>query len=227
MLKHLAIIMDGNGRWAKAQGKDRTYGHKVGSERIRDVAIEANKMGIEVLTLYAFSTENWKRPSKEIEYLCKLPKVFFDKYINELMKNNIKVEYIGELEKFPSSTQKVINNAIEKTKNNTGLKLVIAINYGGRREIVLAAQKIANDYKNNNIEINEENFSKYLMTANLPEVDLLVRTSGELRVSNFLLWQIAYAEFLFVDYAWPEFDETRLHEVVNEFDNRTRRFGGV
>lgn len=228
MLKHIAFIMDGNGRWAKAQGKERTYGHKIGAERIREIALEANKLGIEAMTLYAFSTENWKRPAKEIEYLCKLPQIFFDKYIKELKANNIKVMYIGELEKFPKSTQKVINNACEQTKDNTGLKLVIAINYGGRREIVLAAQKYAKMYANdNNIELSEELFDSLLMTKDLPSVDLLVRTSGEQRLSNFLLWQLAYSEFIFTDYSWPEFTSEKLHEVIEQYEHRDRRFGGV
>lgn len=229
MLKHLAIIMDGNGRWAKAKGLPRTAGHKQGAENVRNIALEANKMGIEVMTLYAFSTENWKRPPKEVEYLCKIPGIFFKKFIVELMQNNIKVLYIGELEKFPKSTQEVINNAVEQTKNNTGLKLVFATNYGGRREILLAAEHFAQDYKDGktDLDISEADFEKYLMTKDFPPVDLLVRTSGEVRISNYLLWQLAYSEFSFVDYSWPEFTEEKLHEVIEEFEHRSRRFGGV
>ncbi len=229
MLKHLAIIMDGNGRWAKAQGLDRTAGHKEGAKRVRDVALEANRMGIEALTLYAFSTENWKRPSKEVEYICKLPKMFFRRYIKELITNNIQVLYIGELEKFPKSTQSVIMDAVEQTKKNTGLKLVFAINYGSRREIVLAAQLYAKDVLDNkaDLDIDENDFGKYLMTKDLPPVDLLVRTSGEQRLSNYLLWQLAYAEFEFVDYNWPDFNEIKLHEVIDEYSSRNRRFGGI
>lgn len=229
MLEHIAIIMDGNGRWAKAKGMPRTYGHKQGSEKVREIALEANRMGIKALTLYAFSTENWKRPEDEVSFLCKLPKMFFKSYIKDLKANNIKVTYIGELEKFPEDTQKYINDAISQTHDNTGLELVIAINYGSRREIVLAAQKYAEDVKagirENDIE--EDAFSQYLMTNHLPEVDLLIRTSGEQRLSNYLLWQLAYSEFVFVDYAWPEMTIEKFHEIVETFSQRNRRFGGL
>ncbi|NBL00430.1 MAG: isoprenyl transferase, partial [Erysipelotrichia bacterium] len=227
MINHIAIIMDGNGRWAKAKGMPRTFGHKQGAENVRTVALEANKMGIKALTLYAFSTENWKRPEDEVDFICKLPKMFFNMYIKELVENNIRVSYIGELEKFPSETKKFINAAIEKTKNNTGMEMVIAINYGSRREIVMAAQQYAKDVIDGKkgLEISEDEFSQYLMTAHLPEVDLLVRTSGEQRLSNYLLWQLAYAEFVFVDYAWPEFTAEKLHEVIAEYERRDRRFG--
>ena len=227
-MEHLAIIMDGNGRWAQARGMPRTYGHKQGAETIRIVALEANRLGIKALTLYAFSTENWKRPADEVSYLCKLPKLFFDKYIKELNENNIKVSYIGELERFPLETQKVIREAIKETEGNTGLELVIAINYGSRREITLAARRYAEEVKNGRSnDIDEKEFDAYMMTAHLPPVDLLVRTSGEQRLSNFLLWQVAYAEFMFVDYAWPDFTVDRLHEVLDAFEKRDRRFGGL
>lgn len=229
MVNHVAIIMDGNGRWAKANGWERTRGHKQGSETIRTIALEANRLGIKALTLYAFSTENWKRPPKEIEYLCKLPKLFFNKYIEELNRNNIKVMYIGELERFPKDTIRVIQDAIDRTKQNTGLKLVIAINYGGRREIMLAAQQYANDVVSGKCDeaLSEQQFSSYLMTKDLDEVDLLIRTSGEKRLSNFLLWQLAYSEFVFVDYAWPELNEARFREIIEEFKKRDRRYGGL
>ncbi|TDW20333.1 undecaprenyl diphosphate synthase [Breznakia blatticola] len=229
MVKHVAMIMDGNGRWAKAKGFERTKGHKAGAETIRTIALEANRLGIEVLTLYAFSTENWKRPPKEVEYLCKLPKMFFNKYIRELNEKNIKVMHIGELERFPSDTVKVILEAEKQTKDNTGLKLVIAINYGSRREITLAAQAYAKDVIDGKqpLEIDEDTFGSYMMTNGLPEIDLLVRTSGEKRLSNFLMWQLAYAEFVFVDYAWPELDEARFANIIEEFNQRNRRFGGV
>ncbi len=229
MIKHIAIIMDGNGRWAKKQGLPRTFGHKVGSERIRDIALEANKMGVKAMTLYAFSTENWKRPEDEINFLCKLPKMFFNKYIKELITNNIKVSYIGELEAFPIETQNVIKEALQKTMHCSGLELVIALNYGSQREIVRAAQKYTNDVVNQvvNQPLDEALFTTYLDTAHLPPIDLMIRTSGEQRLSNFLLWQLAYAEFIFVDYAWPAFTKEKLHEVVEEFNRRNRRFGGV
>lgn len=229
MINHIAIIMDGNGRWAKAKGMPRTFGHKQGAENIRTIALEANRLGIKALTLYAFSTENWKRPEDEVDYLCKLPKLFFNKYIKELKENNIKVTYIGELERFPKETQQVIIDALSQTHDNTGLELVIAINYGSRREIVLAAQKYVKDVQDGKatLEISEEDFSKYLMTSHLPDVDLMVRTSGEQRLSNYLLWQLAYAEFIFTDYSWPEFTVDKLHEVIDEFNKRNRRFGGI
>lgn len=229
MINHIAIIMDGNGRWAKAKGMPRTFGHKQGAENIRTIALEANRLGIKALTLYAFSTENWKRPEEEVDYLCKLPKMFFNRYIKELKENNIKVSYIGELERFPMETQSVIKDALSQTHENTGLELVIAINYGSRREILLAAKKYAKDVKEGNatLDIDEEDFSKYLMTSHLPEIDLMVRTSGEQRLSNYLLWQLAYAEFIFTDYSWPEFTVDKLHEIIEEFNKRNRRFGGV
>jgi len=229
MVKHVAIIMDGNGRWAKSHGWERTKGHKQGAETIRTIALEANRLGIEALTLYAFSTENWKRPPKEIEYLCKLPKLFFNRYIKELNENNIKVMYIGELERFPKETVSVIKEAAKQTHENTGLKLVIAINYGSRREITLAARHYAQDVVKGlaSDKIEEQDFAKYLMTDGLPEVDLLIRTSGEKRLSNYLLWQLAYSEFVFVDYAWPELNEQKFGDIIHEFDGRKRRFGGV
>ena len=228
MLNHVAIIMDGNGRWAKSKGMPRTYGHKQGAEKVREIALEANRMGIKALTLYAFSTENWKRPEEEVSFLCKLPKMFFESYIKELKENNIKVTYIGELERFPQETQKYINDAISQTHNNTGLELVIALNYGSRREIVLAAQKYAQDVVDGKVEeLSEELFDSYMMTAKLPPVDLMIRTSGEKRLSNFLLWQLAYSEFAFVDYAWPEISVERFHALVEDFSKRNRRFGGL
>lgn len=229
MVKHVAIIMDGNGRWAKARGWNRTKGHKQGAETVRTVALCANEMGIEALTLYAFSTENWKRPPKEIEYLCKLPKMFFNRYIKELNEKNIKVMYIGELESFPSETIRAISDAVAMTKDNTGLKLVIAINYGSHREITLAARHYAQDVLAGkaSLEIEEDAFATYLMSDGLPSVDLLIRTSGEKRLSNFLLWQVAYSEFVFVDYAWPELNNDRFHAIIEEFEGRDRRFGGV
>lgn len=229
MIKHMAIIMDGNGRWAKAKGMPRTFGHKQGAENVRTIALEANRLGIQALTLYAFSTENWKRPEDEVDFICKLPKMFFNMYIKELVENNIRVSYIGELEKFPEETKKFINAAIERTKNNTGMEMVIAINYGSRREIVIAAEKYAKDVAEGKkgLHVSEDEFAQYLMTAHLPEVDLLVRTSGEQRLSNYLLWQVAYSEFVFVDYAWPEFTVEKLHEVIEEYERRDRRFGDV
>ena len=227
--KHIAIIMDGNGRWAKAQGLPRTAGHKRGADTIRTIAIECNRIGVEVLTLYAFSTENWKRPQDEVDYLCKLPKLFFQRYIRELNEKNIRVCFIGELHRFPLETQKVIEDAVAITSKNTGLILNIAINYGSQREIILAAQAYAADVLKEGalLPLNEEIFASYLMTSAYPPVDLMIRTSGELRISNFLLWQIAYAELIFTPVAWPAFDEKALQECIDEYNHRDRRFGGL
>lgn len=225
--KTIAIIMDGNGRWAKAKGLPRTAGHKQGADTIRTVALHANKIGVEKLILYAFSTENWKRPEEEVSYLCKLPGIFFNRFIKDLMINNIRVTFVGELERFPTETQKVILKAVNQTKENTGLELCIAINYGSRREILLAVQKYTNDVleqKRKN-DLTEEEFAQYLMVSE--EIDLLIRTSGELRISNFLLWQIAYSELIFTSVAWPDFDEKALDDCIREFESRDRRFGGL
>ena len=223
----IAIIMDGNGRWAKAQGLPRTAGHKQGAEQIRVVALAANKMGIKKCILYAFSTENWKRPEDEIGYLCKLPGIFFNRYIKELMENNIRVTFAGELKRFPESTQKVIRKAVDQTKNNTGLNLDIAINYGSRRELLLAMQAYTQevlDGKRAN-DLTEAEVSQYLMVPE--EIDLMIRTSGEQRISNFLLWQIAYAEFIFTPVAWPDFGEEQLKQCIEEYNARDRRYGGL
>lgn len=227
--KHIAIIMDGNGRWAKKRGLPRTAGHKQGAETIRKIAIACNDRGVEALTVYAFSTENWRRPEDEVDYLCKLPKFFFNRYMAELKKKNIQVRFLGEIERFPEETRKVIVTAVEQTKMNTGLILCLAVNYGGRREITLAAQAYAKDVLDGKVDlkIEEEEFGKYMMTNQMPEVDLMIRTSGEIRLSNFLLWQNAYSEFIFTPVAWPDFDEQELDKAIDEFTARDRRFGGV
>ena len=223
----IAIIMDGNGRWAKKQGLPRTAGHKQGAEQIRVIALYANRIGVKKLILYAFSTENWKRPEDEVSYLCKLPEFFFNRYIKELMENNIRVTFAGELERFPDYTQRVINKAVAQTAGNTGLDLCIAINYGSRRELTLAMRRYAQDVKDGrcNNDITEQEVAGYLM---VPEnVDLMIRTSGELRISNYLLWQIAYAELIFTPVASPDFDEKALLECIEEYQSRDRRFGGL
>ncbi|MCI9041205.1 isoprenyl transferase [Dubosiella newyorkensis] len=223
----VAIIMDGNGRWAKQRGLPRTAGHKKGADQVRTIALEANRLGIKKLILYAFSTENWKRPEDEVSYLCKLPGLFFSKFINELMEKNIRVTFAGELEKFPKETQEVIRKAIDRTRENTGLELCLAINYGARREILLAMQKYAQQVNTGLREndLREEEMKEYLFVPE--DVDLLIRTSGEERISNFLLWQIAYAELIFTKKAWPEFNEADLDACLQEYDQRDRRFGGV
>ena len=228
-VRHVAIIMDGNGRWAKARGKVRTEGHFKGVEVVRDAAIAANDLGIEVLTLYAFSTENWKRSQEEVGYLMKLPAVFFSRFLKELMEKNIRITMIGEMEQIPEETANILNKAIEETKNNTGMILNFAMNYGSQREIVLAARKYAEEVKlglrENDLEVSQ--FDQYLMTSEFPPLDLMIRTSGECRISNFLLWQLAYAELEFIDLPWPEFTAETLKECLRQFENRDRRFGGV
>ena len=227
--RHVAIIMDGNGRWAKAQGKPRTAGHLVGSDNVRTIAIAADQMGIEYLTLYAFSTENWKRSKDEVSYIMNLPAIFFKKYMKEFLDRDFRMNILGELDALPSSTRKVLEEAMEESKNNTGLNLNICMNYGSQREILLAAKKYAKDVQEGkaDLSLDEEGFEKYLMTGGFPPVDLLIRTSGEQRISNYLLWQIAYAELEFVDESWPEFTPDVLKRCLDEFGHRDRRFGGV
>ena len=219
--------MDGNGRWAKLNRLPRSAGHYKGVEVLRNITIYANKLGIKCLTVYAFSTENWKRSLDEINYIMSLPKIFFAKYIQELMDNNVKIMIIGDRDKLPQETMKVIDDAIEQTKNNSGLILNFAFNYGGRDEIVSAAKKYASDYADGRAsDLNEEIFKNYLYTKDLPEVDLLIRTGGQMRISNFLLWQIAYSEFVVIDTLWPNFSSEALDKCIEEFNSRKRNFGG-
>ena len=228
--QHIAFIMDGNGRWAKKRKMPRTFGHHEGTKTIRSLALEANRLGVKAMTVYAFSTENFKRDQKEVDYIVRLPKEFFSLYLKELIENNVRIQLIGHLEMAPKETQDIINAAIEKTKDNTGLSLVFAFIYGGRDEIVQATKAIAQEYKDGLIsmdDIDENLFENHLMTAGLPPVDLMIRTSGECRLSNYLLWQLSYAEFIFVDTLWPDFNEEELHKCIYYYQNRERRFGGV
>lgn len=226
--KHIAIIMDGNGRWATKKGLPRTAGHKVGVEKVREIAIYANKIGVECLTLYAFSTENWNRPENEVKYLMSLPKIFFESYMKEIMENNIKIMMIGSMKEIPDNARIVFENAIEESKNNTGMILNFAVNYGGRDEIVKACKAYADDVKNGrDNSLDEESFKNYLYTKDLPEVDLLIRTSKEIRISNYLLYQLAYSEMMFIDTLWPDFTSQTLDACIEEFNSRDRRFGGV
>lgn len=225
-VKHLAIIMDGNGRWATEKGKDRSYGHKIGSENVRNIAIKASELGVQVLTLYAFSTENWKRDQKEVNALMRLVGHFFDKHIEELIERNVQIEFIGDLSKFPRQTQKVLDKTIQLTKDNDGMVLSIAMNYGGRQEIVSAAKAYAQEVKEGirDNDVDEAGFEKYLMTQN-SEVDLLIRTSGEQRLSNFLLWQLSYSEMIFAPEYWPDFNEEALERCFEEYQQRERTYG--
>ena len=221
---HIAIIMDGNGRWAKAQNKKRIEGHKVGAEVVKEITTYcANNDEVKYLTLYAFSTENWKRPKMEVEFLMKLLDDYLQKELDTYIKNKVKFEVIGDISKFSKKLQNRINYTKEKTKNFNKLTQILALNYGSRDEITRAVKKLCAS----NEEITEENINKNLDTANFPDVDLLIRTSGEIRLSNFLLWQIAYAEMFFTPTLWPDFTPKELEEIINNFKKRERRFGGI
>ena len=227
---HIAFIMDGNGRWAKKRNMPRTYGHHEGTKTIRDIALVCNRLGVKVMTVYAFSTENFKRSQEEVNFIFSLPKEFFDAYIDELMENNVQIRYIGHLELAPKTTQEIILSAVERTQNNTGLILCFAFIYGSRDEIVLTCKNIAKDVQEGYLsleEINESLFDSYLMSSDLPDVDLLIRTSGEMRLSNFMLWQISYAELMFTETMWPDFNEEILLSCIQEYQHRNRRFGGL
>ena len=227
---HIAFIMDGNGRWAKKRNMPRTYGHHEGTKTIRTLALEANRLGVKAMTVYAFSTENFARPQQEVEYIFKLPKEFFNLYLQELMDNNVQIRFIGDVARAPQWTQDVTFSAVERTPHNPGLILCFAFIYGSRQEIVEACKQIAMDYKQGDLtldEIDEDLFESYMMSADLPPVDLLVRTSGECRLSNFMLWQLSYAELYFSPVLWPDFDEACLHEAIIAYQHRDRRFGGL
>ena len=232
-LNHLAIIMDGNGRWAKKRHLPRFVGHRHGMDNIRNIALAANKLGIKVLTLYAFSTENWARPTDEVNYLMRLPIDFFDKFMPELMENNVRVNIMGFVDELPEKTYLVTQKAMAETANNTGMVLNFAFNYGSRREITAGVQEIARKAKVGEIDIddiNEKMVSDHLLTHSLApyeDPDLLIRTSGEERLSNFLLWQMAYTEFSFSDKLWPDFNKDDLEELVKDYQGRNRRFGKV
>ncbi|CAH0418435.1 isoprenyl transferase [Periweissella ghanensis] len=231
--EHVAIIMDGNGRWAQQRHLPRIAGHKEGMNTVKKVTKLASDLGIKVLTLYAFSTENWKRPETEVSYLMGLPIKFFDTFVPELIENNVRVEVIGYIDQLPSATRVAVENAIEQTKNNTGMVLNFALNYGGRAEIVTAVQEIATKVQNGTLPveaITTDLVSQSMMTAKLGEYqdpDVVIRTSGEIRISNFLLWQVAYSEFVFLDTHWPDMDETSFKQALAEYQQRNRRFGGL
>ena len=226
--KHLAIIMDGNGRWAKQKGLLRTLGHESGTKSVKVTVETCANLGIENLTLYAFSTENWNRPKLEVDTLMKLLVGSLRKELKTLQDNNIRLNSIGNLSKMPKSILKELNEVIEKTKNNTRMTLTLALSYGSREELLNVVKNISNKVKNNIISIDaidESIINEHLYTHNLPDVDLLIRTSGEHRISNFLLWQIAYAELFFTDVLWPDFTEEHLYEAIISYQKRERRFG--
>lgn len=222
--QHIAIIMDGNGRWAKKKGLPRIEGHRAAIEAVRSTVEGSAKLGIKYLSLFAFSTENWKRPEEEVSALMELLKIYLDKELENMQKNNISFNYIGRIEELDLEVQKKLQFTKEATKINTGLKLYLALNYSGRAEIIDAVKKIL---KNPPEKIEESKFSSYLYDAGLPEPDLLIRTSGEMRISNFFLWQIAYTEIYVTEVLWPDFREKHLIEAIKDFQRRERRFGGI
>lgn len=222
--KHIAITMDGNGRWAKSKGKLRIFGHKNGVKSVRDTVEGAAEIGIEYLTLYAFSSENWNRPEREVNALMTLLVSAINKETKTLMDNNIRLSTIGDINKLPSKAQKELQEAIIKTKDNTRMTLVLALSYSGRGEIINAVQNIIKDGKKPE-EINEDTFQQYLTTKSVPDPELLIRTSGEYRISNFLLWQIAYSELYFTDTLWPDFRRADLYKAILNYQSRERRFG--
>ena len=230
MPTHIAIIMDGNGRWAKSRFLPRTAGHKAGVETIRRVVKEADRLGVKYLTLYAFSTENWKRPKLEVDALMNLLVTYLKNEIDELHKNNVKLTAVGDFEKLPEACVRELHSAMEKTKENTGVHLNLALNYGGRNDIREAVVEIAKEYKDGKIsldDITEETIKKHLSTGEIPDPDLVIRTSGEQRLSNFLLWDVAYSEFYYTDIHWPDFDGEALEKAIYSYQKRDRRFGGV
>ena len=228
--KHIAVIMDGNGRWAKLHGKPRVFGHKNGVKSVREVSEAAAELGVNYLTLYAFSTENWSRPALEISALMGLLVETIRKEVSTLNENNIKLEAIGDISKLPAKSYKALLEGIEKTKNNTGLTLILALNYSSRWELTAAMKRVANEVKEGRLDpeqINEHLITSNLSTANYPDPELLIRTSGEQRISNYLLWQIAYSELYFTDIYWPDFRKEHFYDAIIDFQQRERRFGKI
>ena len=228
--QHVAVILDGNGRWAKQRHMPRTYGHKVGSKVVEDMLTVVDDLGVKYFTVYAFSTENWKRSTEEVSTLMTILRTYLKDCVKKSMKNNVRCRVIGRREELSADIIESIENLEQKTKNNTGLQFTIAINYGGRDEITRAVRKLATKVSNHELapeDITEEMISKNLDTWELPDPDLLIRTSGELRLSNYLLWQLAYTEFYFTDVLWPDFTKKELEKAILHYNNRDRRFGGT
>lgn len=228
--QHVAIIMDGNGRWAKERNLPRTMGHKAGVETIRRIIKEADRLGIKYMTLYAFSTENWKRPKEEVGALMKLLVQYLKQEIDELDRNGVVINAIGDISRLPKECVEEIERAKERTKNNKGIVMNVALNYGGRDEIIKAIKEIAKEYKDEKIDIDsidDKLVNSYLYTAGMPDPDIIIRPSGEQRLSNFLLWQCAYSEFWYSDINWPDFKECDLQRAIYDYQNRDRRFGGI
>lgn len=228
--KHVAIIMDGNGRWAKKRGLPRVAGHHAGMKTVKKITTAADRLGIQILTLYAFSTENWKRPKEEVEFLMKLPQEFLSIELDELVKNNVQVKMMGYKEGLPQHTLDAVEEAVRKTENNTGLILNFALNYGSRKEMGDAVRSLCMDVAEGRLKpehITEHHFEERLLTSGLPDPDLLIRTSGELRISNFMMWQLAYSELWFTEVYWPEFTEEHFVTALAEYQRRARRYGGI
>ena len=221
--KHVAIIMDGNGRWAKERGLNRTAGHEEGAKTVRKITSYCSDIGIKYLTLYAFSTENWERPKLEVEFLMKLLDRYLKKELSVYLENNIKFKAIGDISRFSKTLQNTIYETQNKTASCTGLTQVLALNYGSKNEIIRAIKKL----NESNLEVTEENFETCLDTAGMGDVDILIRTSGEVRLSNYLLWQNAYAEMFFTQTYWPDFNESEFDDILSDFSNRERRFGAI
>ncbi|MBM4763935.1 isoprenyl transferase [Bacillus sp. B15-48] len=227
---HIAIIMDGNGRWANKRSLPRVAGHHEGMKVVRKITRLANNLGVKSLTLYAFSTENWKRPKLEVDFLMKLPEEYLGTYLPDLIEENVKITMMGNKDKLPPHTLNALEKAMNETKDNSGLVLNFALNYGSRTEILEAVKRVLDDAENGKINkevLTEERFSSYLMSSGLPDPDLLIRTSGEIRLSNFMLWQLAYTEFWFTDVLWPDFSEEHFVEAIEVYLSRQRRYGGV
>ena len=229
-LRHIAIIMDGNGRWAKLRSKQRVFGHREGSKAVRNIAEACSKRGLEVLSLFAFSTENWARPKTEVDLLMRLFKEFLKKERKTILNNNMRFRITGQVYRLPKEVQKFANELIKDSSKNTGMILNLAVSYGGRIEIVEAVKKICSQVSDGSINpynITEETITENLWTSELPDPDLLIRTSGEFRLSNFMIWQIAYSELYITDVLWPDFDEDELSKAIGSFSKRKRRFGKV
>ncbi|CAH1850014.1 isoprenyl transferase [Convivina praedatoris] len=230
---HLAIIMDGNGRWAKKRLLNRVAGHKVGVDAVKKITIAAQAMGVEVLSLYAFSTENWSRPQDEVSFLMKLPISFFERFVPDLIANNVRMQAMGDLTALPVATQKAVADAVQATQKNTGMILNFALNYGGQADIIQATQSLVEQVKTGQLDasqIDQEHFEAALQTASLGDLanpDLVIRTSGEQRLSNFLTYQSAYSELYFTDTLWPDFDQQDLQKAIESYTKRDRRFGGL
>jgi undecaprenyl diphosphate synthase len=227
---HIAIIMDGNGRWARARKLPRVAGHRQGAESVKKIVRRCHELNVKFLTLYTFSTENWKRPSAEINFLMQFLGSYLEKEIQDLRKNNMRFKTIGDIKALPQKAREVIEHAVQATEKNTGMTLVLALNYGARSEILNAALSLARDISAEQIapaDVDEAVFSRYLYTAGVPDPDLLIRTSGEMRISNFLLWQLSYAELYVTETMWPDFGAQELDKALADFQTRKRRFGAL